>query len=44
MTAWGFLGGGHMDDDSADRLVAAGAQRLIRNWADAGPALSVLRE
>ena len=44
MTAWGFLGGGHMDDDSADRLVAAGAQRLIRNWADAGPALSVSRE
>ncbi len=44
MTAWGFLGGGHMDDESADRLVAAGAQRLIRNWAEAGAALQAVSE
>ena len=39
MAVWGFMGGGHMDDDSANRLLEAGAARLIRNWAEAGNAL-----
>jgi len=43
MTVWGFLGGGHMNDAGGARLVAAGADRLIRDWAEAGEALAALR-
>jgi HAD superfamily hydrolase (TIGR01509 family) len=43
MTVWGFLGGGHMNDAAGKRLLAAGADRLIRDWAEAGAALAALR-
>jgi HAD superfamily hydrolase (TIGR01509 family) len=36
MTVWGFTGGGHMDDVTASRLLAAGAERLVPNWSRAG--------
>lgn len=39
MTVWGFLGGGHMDDAAGARLLAAGAERLIRDWPQAAEAL-----
>lgn len=43
MTVWGFLGGGHMNEAGGARLMAAGADRLIRDWAEAGEALAALR-
>ena len=39
MAVWGFMGGGHMDNDGANRLLEAGDARLIRNWAEARDAL-----
>jgi HAD superfamily hydrolase (TIGR01509 family) len=35
MRAWGFLGGGHMDDHIGERLLGAGAERLVRDWDEA---------
>jgi HAD superfamily hydrolase (TIGR01509 family) len=35
MTVWGFLGGGHAHDGLGERLLAAGAERLVRDWAEA---------
>jgi len=35
MTVWGFVGGGHMDEASAGRLVEAGAHRLVGHWREA---------
>jgi HAD superfamily hydrolase (TIGR01509 family) len=35
MEVWGFLGGGHMDDDAARRLVEAGAHRMVADWQEA---------
>jgi HAD superfamily hydrolase (TIGR01509 family) len=35
MRVWGFLGGGHMDDHIGERLLAAGAERLVKNWDEA---------
>jgi HAD superfamily hydrolase (TIGR01509 family) len=35
MTVWGFLGGGHAHDRLGERLVEAGAERLVRNWPEA---------
>jgi len=40
MRVWGFLGGGHMDEGGAVRLLAAGAERLVRDWNEAGPLLA----
>lgn len=34
MTVWGFLGGGHVSDGHDERLIAAGAARLISNHAE----------
>ena len=42
MTVWGFMGGSHMDAASGRRLLAAGANRLVRDWAEAGALLSNL--
>ena len=42
MSVWGFLGGGHMDDAAARRLLDAGAERLVQNWAQAGEALEAI--
>jgi|SRR5215217_898774 len=35
MTVWGFTGGGHMTEVSAARLAEAGAERVVRSWAEA---------
>ena len=40
MTVWGFLGGGHADDELGARLTAAGAERLVRDWPDAARLLA----
>jgi len=32
MRVWGFSGGGHMDKASSDRLMAAGAERIVEHW------------
>jgi beta-phosphoglucomutase-like phosphatase (HAD superfamily) len=32
MRVWGFSGGGHMDNASSQRLLAAGAERVIEHW------------
>jgi len=42
MPVWGFAGGGHMDDKSGARLLAAGAERLLADWSEAANLLSVL--
>jgi HAD superfamily hydrolase (TIGR01509 family) len=34
MTVWGFLGGGHADDALGQRLLEAGAERLVRDWPE----------
>lgn len=33
MTVWGFVGGGHCSETSGAELRAAGAERIIRDWA-----------
>lgn len=35
MEVWGFLGGGHMDQEAAHRLSEAGAHRLVATWDEA---------
>ncbi|MDO8296549.1 MAG: HAD family phosphatase [Caulobacter sp.] len=35
MTVWAFAGGGHMDGAAADRLIEAGAHRLVGHWDEA---------
>ena len=40
MTVWGCLGGGHADDGRGARLVAAGAERLVRDWPEAAGLLA----
>jgi HAD superfamily hydrolase (TIGR01509 family) len=40
MTVWGFLGGGHMNDAAGQRLLAAGADKLARDWAEASQMLA----
>jgi HAD superfamily hydrolase (TIGR01509 family) len=35
MRVWGFLGGGHMDNDMGKLLLAAGAERLVKDWPEA---------
>ncbi|HEY5347409.1 MAG TPA: HAD family hydrolase [Rhizomicrobium sp.] len=42
MQVWGFLGGGHMNDVSRARLVAAGAHRIVADWREAGVLLAGL--
>jgi HAD superfamily hydrolase (TIGR01509 family) len=42
MRAWGFMGGGHMDDDSRARLRAAGVERIVENWAEAAALFGAL--
>jgi HAD superfamily hydrolase (TIGR01509 family) len=34
MTVWGFLGGGHADEPLGQRLLAAGAERLVQDWPE----------
>ena len=40
MTVWGFLGGGHVDDALGERLLAAGAERLVQDWSQAAQLLT----
>jgi HAD superfamily hydrolase (TIGR01509 family) len=35
MTVWGFLGGGHAHDGLGQQLLAAGAERLVKDWPEA---------
>ena len=35
MTVWGFCGGGHMDDAVRASVTAAGAHRVVGDWAEA---------
>ena len=42
MTVWGFLGGGHMSNAAGERLLAAGAERLVLNWEEAGILFSAI--
>ena len=43
MTVWGFLGGGHAHDGMGERLRAAGAERLVKDWPEARPAACRLK-
>ena len=40
MIVWGFLGGGHATDGLGTRLLAAGAERLVRDWPEAARLLA----
>lgn len=42
MRVWGFVGGGHNDEHSADRLAAAGAEYIIKNWQEAAKLFAAL--
>jgi HAD superfamily hydrolase (TIGR01509 family) len=42
MRVWGFLGGGHVHDRLGERLVAAGAERLVKDWSEAARLLAGL--
>lgn len=44
MLVWGFTGGGHMDAAAGARLVAAGAQRIVEDWDEAGKLFQALSE
>ena len=43
MRVWGFAGGGHMNGEASARLLAAGAERVLVDWADASDAIAGLR-
>jgi HAD superfamily hydrolase (TIGR01509 family) len=40
MRVWGFLGGGHAHDRLGERLTAAGAERLVKDWPEAARGLA----
>jgi HAD superfamily hydrolase (TIGR01509 family) len=42
MRVWGFLGGGHVHDRLGERLMAAGAERLVADWPEAARLLAGL--
>jgi HAD superfamily hydrolase (TIGR01509 family) len=42
MRVWGFLGGGHVHDRLGAKLIAAGAERLVRDWPQAAILLASL--
>ena len=42
MSVWGFLGGGHVYGRLGERLTAAGAERLVKDWPEAGRLLAEL--
>ena len=44
MCVWGFLGGGHVHDKMGGRLTAAGAERLVKDWPEAGRLLAALHQ
>ncbi|HEY1837997.1 MAG TPA: HAD family hydrolase [Rhizomicrobium sp.] len=42
MRVWGFMGGGHMDEHSRKRLVAARVERIVENWNEAATLFAAL--
>ena len=42
MRVWGFLGGSHVHDRLGERLLAAGAERLVQDWPEAARLLAAL--
>jgi len=42
MRVWGFAGGGHMEDGGCARLTAAGAERIVDDWAAAAALFDAL--
>jgi len=44
MRVWGFLGGSHVHDGFGGRLMAAGAERLARDWPEAATLLAGLQD
>lgn len=42
MRVWGFRGGGHMTGPAGERLCAAGAERIVADWAEAAALLAAL--
>ncbi|MDE2466402.1 MAG: HAD-IA family hydrolase [Alphaproteobacteria bacterium] len=42
MRAWGFLGGGHMDENRGERLKSAGAEKILMDWPEAARVLAAL--
>ena len=42
MRVWGFAGGGHMDDGGCARVTAAGAERIVDDWAAAAALFGAL--
>jgi len=43
MLVWGFLGGGHVHGRLGERLTAAGAERLVKDWPEAASLLAALQ-
>jgi HAD superfamily hydrolase (TIGR01509 family) len=41
MRVWGFAGGGHMDERSSERLMAAGAERIVDRWDEASSLIAL---
>jgi HAD superfamily hydrolase (TIGR01509 family) len=35
MRVWGLMAGAHMDEPARERLIAANAERIVENWAEA---------
>lgn len=42
MAVWGFMGGGHMDEQSRARLAAANVERIVEDWREATALLAAL--
>jgi len=40
MTVWGFLGGGHAHERLGQRLLAAGVERVVKDWQEVGGLLA----
>lgn len=42
MRVWGFRGGRHMNERAGERLLAAGAERIVSNWEEAAVLIASL--
>ena len=42
MKVWGFSGGGHMDEASSERLLAAGVERVVEHWDHASALIAAV--
>lgn len=43
MRVWGLMAGAHMDQPSRERLIAAEAERIVENWAEAATLFQAMR-